>query len=305
MIKQRPEHVTAASVAKEVGVSLRTIHRWECGRCEPTIKEWISYALACEVDPLEAISDELLSTSDEGREFIHGEPCSWSSQKTTAIFAHKDMKDVSVGDVICTRKMRHYVYHIDDDWALSIRVDRKLQTNFINRHFTQRGRVCVEVGYKVAFKNGSPALEDQFLLQLKEKELLVERWKSEKELEDSVVVPWLESIGAKYVRQDSAVVHIGSGKKTAVCDFNVVSHRMIVECKNDMKTPHELGKALGQARFYALAFRYSRVMIVSADGVSLYDVGIDSDRLLHSMSLSEWRQGASVSCFHLKNLIDE
>jgi DNA-binding XRE family transcriptional regulator len=49
MIKQRPEHVTAATVAKEVGVSVRTIHRWESGHTEPTVSQWMTYVLACEI----------------------------------------------------------------------------------------------------------------------------------------------------------------------------------------------------------------------------------------------------------------
>ena len=49
MIKQRPEHVTAAAVAKEVGVSVRTIRRWEQGESEPSISQWMTYILACEI----------------------------------------------------------------------------------------------------------------------------------------------------------------------------------------------------------------------------------------------------------------
>ena len=49
MIRQRPEHITAATVAKEVGVHPRTIHRWESGQSEPSISQWMTYVLACDV----------------------------------------------------------------------------------------------------------------------------------------------------------------------------------------------------------------------------------------------------------------
>lgn len=59
MIKQRPEHVTVATVAKEVGVSVRTIHRWEGGHTEPSLPQWLAYILACEVVHLDAFNSEM------------------------------------------------------------------------------------------------------------------------------------------------------------------------------------------------------------------------------------------------------
>jgi DNA-binding XRE family transcriptional regulator len=59
MIKQRPEHVTAASVAKEVGVSVRTIRRWEQGESEPSISQWCDYVVACDISTSQAFHSEM------------------------------------------------------------------------------------------------------------------------------------------------------------------------------------------------------------------------------------------------------
>jgi DNA-binding transcriptional regulator YiaG len=65
VIKQRPEHVTAASVAKEVGVSVRTIRRWEQGESEPSVGQWMTYILACDVAPSHAFMAELSLAYDD------------------------------------------------------------------------------------------------------------------------------------------------------------------------------------------------------------------------------------------------
>lgn len=59
MIKQRPKHITAATVAHDVGVSQRTIRRWESGESEPTISQWCDYVIACDIRTSQAFHSEM------------------------------------------------------------------------------------------------------------------------------------------------------------------------------------------------------------------------------------------------------
>jgi len=65
VIKQRPEHVAVAAVAKEVGVSVRTIHRWERGESEPSISQWMAYILASDIHASLAFHIELNAALDK------------------------------------------------------------------------------------------------------------------------------------------------------------------------------------------------------------------------------------------------